>query len=78
MNISTFEFDGTTFELTFNNGFLAWGFDYHGKQYGTKVKIPSKKVIDVASVAFELALNAVKSYEDIRLRAGAEEDRPEA
>lgn len=75
MNISTFEYNGATFELTFNNGFLAWGFDYNGKQYGSKVKVSGKKVLDIASIAFELALNAIKSYENLRSGDRATEDR---
>lgn len=71
MNISTFEYNDATFELTYNNGFLAWGFDYNGKQYGSKVRVSGKKVLDIASIAFELALNAIKSYENLRLREGA-------
>jgi hypothetical protein len=77
MQISQFTYKDCPIELTVNNGFIAYTFTYNGKSYGVKNKIESKKVLNIASVAFNLALNAIETYEDLRLREGTTEARPE-
>jgi hypothetical protein len=68
----------TTFDVTYNNGFVAYSFFYNGKPYGNKVKVPSRKAIDIIGASFLLATNAIETYENIRVREGNTEDRPEA
>lgn len=77
MKISQFTYKEVTFDVTFNNGFLAYTFNYLDKTYGIKLDVGGRKVLDIASVAFQLALNAIETYENIRLREGNTEDRPE-
>lgn len=73
MTISQFTYKDATFDVTFNNGYIAYTFEHNGKRYGIKLKPASKKTIDVASAAFNLALNAIETYENIRLREGDSE-----
>ena len=70
MQISQFEYKDVLIDLTHHNGYLAWAFTYADKPYGAKVKVESKKTIDIASVASQLILNAVATYEDLRLPKG--------
>ena len=76
MNISQFTYKDVTFDVTFNNGYLAYTFQYDGKTYGIKLDVSGRKVLDIASVAFQLAINAIDTYENIQLREGATEARP--
>lgn len=76
MNISQFTYKDITFDVIYNNGFLAYTFQYLGKTYGIKLDVSGRKVLDIASVAFQLALNAIETYENIRLREGDTEARP--
>ena len=77
MNISQFTYKDVTIDVTFNNGFLAYTFAYNGKNYGVKLDVSGRKVLDITNVAFQLALNAIETYENIRLREGDTTDRPE-
>jgi len=76
MNISQFTYKDVTFDVTFNNGFLAYTFNYLDKTYGIKLDVSGRKVLDISSVAFQLALNAIETYENIRLREGNTKARP--
>jgi hypothetical protein len=67
MQISQFTHGDVTIELTFHNGFLAWSFSYADQPYGAKLEVKSKKVIDIASIAAQLMINAIETYEDLRL-----------
>ena len=71
MQISQFEYKDTTLEITYQNGHLAWAFELDGKNYGARTKVNGKKTIDVASTAANLLLNAIATYEDLRLSQGA-------
>lgn len=61
--ISTFTFKGRDIDMLYDKGNLAYTFEYEGKQYGYKVEVPSKSVIDIASAAFLLFTNAVETLE---------------
>lgn len=77
MNISQFTYKDVTIDVTFNNGFLAYTFMYDGKTYGVKLDVSGRKVLDITNVAFQLAINAIETYENIRLREGDTANRPE-
>ena len=65
MQISTFTYKGQDIEVTLMNGFLAYSFNYEGKDYGAKLKLPSKKTKDVVDHSFGLLLNAIETYEQL-------------
>lgn len=61
--ISTFTLKGKDIDLLYNNGFLAYSFEHDGQSYGNKVKLESRKVVDVASATFLLLTNALDTRE---------------
>lgn len=63
--ISTFTLKGKDIDLLYRNGFLAYTFEHEGKNYGNKVKLASRKVVDVASATFLLLENALSSLENL-------------
>lgn len=65
MKISTFTYKGQDIEVTLNNGFLAYTLSFDGKEYGAKVKLPSRKTKDVVDHTFNLLLNAIETYEQL-------------
>jgi hypothetical protein len=63
MQISQFTFKDTDVDLTYLNGWIAYTFEKNGKTYGGKVKVETKKHMDIISYAFNLALNLLETYE---------------
>lgn len=61
--ISTFTIKDTQVDLLYQNGKLAYAFEYEGKHYGQGIKLPSKTIIDIASVTFLLLANFLDTYE---------------
>lgn len=64
--ISTFTYKGKDIDMLYQNGNLAYTLEYNGKQYGYKVEVPSKSIIDIASVSFLLFINAVETLETLQ------------
>lgn len=63
--ISTFTLKGKDIDLLYHNGFLAYSFEHEGKSYGNKVKLASRKVVDVSAATFLLLENALESLENL-------------
>lgn len=61
--IHTFTFKEKDIDMLYANGNLAYTFEHEGKQYGYKMKLPSKSVMDITSVAFLLFINAIETLE---------------
>ncbi len=57
--------NGLEIELYYQNGKLAYSFDYDGKPYGTKITPPSKSVLDIASACLVLFTNAQETYKEL-------------
>ncbi len=49
--------------MTFKKGFIAYTFNYDGKSYGSKVKLESRGVMDIMSVASLLIIQAIETIE---------------
>lgn len=52
-------------ELYYQKGQLAYSFTHEGKPYGTKITVPSKSVLDIASAALVLFTNAQETYKEL-------------
>ena len=52
-------------DLMFDNGKLGYTFTHKEQVYGTSVKIPSKKVADIASVSLILFTNALETKKEL-------------
>ena len=52
--------------MTFKKGFIAFTFEKDGKSYGAKMKVPSRGVMDIFSVASLLIINAVETIESLK------------
>jgi len=63
--INTLSLRGIDIDIFYNNGFIAYSFMKDGKSYGQKVKLPSKKVIDISASTFLLFENALETYESL-------------
>lgn len=63
--INTFTLEGQDIEMLFQNGFLAYSFEFKGKTYGQKVKLKSRGVDDVASATFLLIENAISTLKEL-------------
>lgn len=48
-------------DLLFDNGKLGYSFEHDRKFYGTAVKLPSRKVEDIAAVSLQLLTNALET-----------------
>ena len=48
-------------DLLFNKGKLAYNFEHKGKMYGNAVKLPSRKITDIAAACLILFTNAVET-----------------
>lgn len=74
--IATFTLRDTDINIMYNDGQLAFTFDYDGKSYGQKVTLQSKKILDIVSASFLLFTNALETREkldeDNRLREGTQ------
>ena len=57
--------DNLQIDLLFQNGKLGYTFDHDGKPYGTSVKIPSKKVADIAACCLVLFTNALETKKEL-------------
>lgn len=57
--------NGLEIELYFQNGKLAYSFEYEGKPYGTKITLPSKSVLDIATGCLMLFTNAQEVYKEL-------------
>lgn len=51
--------------LMYDNGKLAYTFDYDGKQYGNATKLPSKKITDIAATCLILFTNALETRKEL-------------
>ena len=49
--------------MTFRKGFIAYTFEKDGQSYGQKIKVPSRGVMDIVSVASLLIINAAETIE---------------
>lgn len=56
---------GLEIELYYKNGKLAYSFEHEGKPYGTKIALPSKSVLDIASACLILFTNAQETYKEL-------------
>jgi len=52
-------------DILFENGKLAYSFIHEGNSYGTSVKVPSKKVQDIASTCLVLFTNALETKKEL-------------
>ena len=50
---------------TLKKGFVAYTFEKDGKSYGSKVKVPSRGVMDIISVSALLIINAYETIESL-------------
>lgn len=57
--------NGQEIELYYQNGQLAYSFDYDGKPYGTKITLPSRSVLDIATGSLVLFTNAEETYKEL-------------
>lgn len=57
--------NGIEIELYYQKGQLAYSFTYENKPYGTKITLPSKSVLDVASACLILFTNADETYKEL-------------
>lgn len=53
-------------DLLFENGKLAYTFEHEGQNYGTSIKLPSKKVQDIASACLVLFTNALETHKELQ------------
>lgn len=63
--INTFSLEGFDIDILYNNGFLAYTFDFDGKPYGQKVKVKSRKVEDITAATFLLIENALSTHKKL-------------
>lgn len=52
-------------DLMYGNGKLAYSFTHKEQPYGNSVKLPSKKVIDIASTCLILFTNALETKKEL-------------
>lgn len=65
MHISQFSYKDVTIDVTYNNGFLSYAFEYEGQPYGYKTKLQGKKTMDVVNATFLLIISAMETYENL-------------
>ncbi len=56
---------GLDIELYFQNGKLAYSFDFEGKPYGTKITLASKSILDIATASLILFTNAQETFNEL-------------
>jgi len=80
--ISIFQLKGKEIQMLYNKGQLAYSFEHEGNNYGIAVKMPSKSVLDIASITFQLLTNALETIENLnddkRFCFRAKKARPQA
>jgi len=52
-------------ELLFQNGKIAYTFDFKGETYGNAVLLPSRSVEDIASACLVLFTNAAETHKEV-------------
>jgi hypothetical protein len=57
--------NGVEIELYYQKGQLAYSFDFDGKPYGTKITLPSRTVLDIATSCLMLFTNAEETYKEL-------------
>jgi hypothetical protein len=57
--IHTIDLGGFTIDILHHNGSIAYSMDYNGQAYGSKLKLPSKSVLDIVSTTALLIVNAL-------------------
>ncbi len=57
--------NGLEIELYYRKGQLAYSFDYNGEPYGTKITLPGRSVLDIATSCLILFTNAKETYEEL-------------
>jgi len=67
--ISIFTVSGRDVEILYNNGFLAYSFEFDGKNYGNKVELLSKSIRDVSNASFMLCQNAIETINQLEKNA---------
>ncbi len=70
--ILQFTLDGRDIDVLYQNGNIAYTFEFEGKQYGNKVELASKSIIDVTSATFLLFTNALETM--AALKQGAHDN----
>lgn len=63
--ISVFNIKGYEVQMLHRNNRLAYTLEHEGKTYGISVEVPSRKVIDIASITFQLFQNALETIEKL-------------
>ena len=64
--ISTLTYKDKDIDMIYDKGNLAYTFEHEGKQYGYKIKLEKKGVLEVASVVALLFINAVETLEALK------------
>lgn len=65
MNISQFTYKDITIDVTYNNGYLSYAFEYEGQTFGYKTKPQGKKTMDIVNATFLLLISALDTYENL-------------
>ena len=68
MNISQFTYKDITIDVTHNNGYLSYSFEYEGSPYGYKLKPQGKKTMDIVNATFLLIISAIDTYENLHTK----------
>lgn len=64
--ISQFTLLETDVNILYRNGQLGYTFEKDGKTFGSKVKLESKSIQDVASATFLLLTNCLETIEAVK------------
>ena len=64
--INTFTLEGLDIDILYNNGFLAYTIQYEGKTYGQKIKVKSKRIVDITTATFLLIENALSTHKQLK------------
>jgi len=64
--IATFTLQGHDIDFLVYKKELGYTMKIEGKDYGQKVKLESRKVIDIASAVVLLLINALETHEQIK------------
>lgn len=57
--------NGQEIELYYQHGKIAYSFDFDGKPYGTKVTLPDRTVLSIATACLMLYTNAQETYKEL-------------
>lgn len=57
--------EGLEIELYYQNGKLAYSFTYEDKPYGTKISLPDRTVLSIATACLMLFTNAQETYKEL-------------